>query len=83
VTTTVELRPRRRGPGSRHCRHAPHIVSVQGAILADACRWYAFRVTKLDDPSPARSIEGDVVEPDESATFLDSTRQQAVVEAAI
>src|SRR4029079_11937286 len=35
---------------------------MQGAILADACRWYAFRVTKLDDREPRTHIEAEVVE---------------------
>ena len=57
---------------------------VQGAILADACRWYAFRVTRLDDREPRTHIEAEVVEQGTIRDFFGFNRgKHAVVEAAI
>lgn len=59
-------------------------TSVQGAILTDACRWYAFRVTKLDDREPRTHIEAEVVEQGRIRDFFGFNRgKHAVVEAAI
>jgi hypothetical protein len=58
--------------------------TVRGAILADACRWYAFRVTQLDDREPRTHIEADVVEQGRIRDFFGFNRgKHAVVEAAI
>src|SRR5947209_13402947 len=35
---------------------------VDGLILADACRWYAFRVKSIDDNQPRSRIEAEVVD---------------------
>ena len=59
-------------------------TAVQGAILADACRWYAFRVTELDDREPRTRIEAEVVEQGTIRDFFGFNRgKHAVVEAAI
>lgn len=57
---------------------------VNGFILADACRWYAFRVTTLDDASERTRIECQVVERGVIREFFGFNRaKHAVVEAAI
>ena len=53
-------------------------------ILADACRWYAFRVTKLDDVKDRTTIECSVFENGRLRDFFGFNRaKHAVVEAAI
>lgn len=58
--------------------------AVEGRILADACRWYAFRVRTLDDSQPRVTIVADVVESGRIRDFFGFNRaKHAVVEAAI
>ena len=57
---------------------------VNGLILADACRWYAFRVQSIDDSQPRSRIEADVVDHGRIRDFFGFNRaKHAVVEAAI
>ncbi len=57
-------------------------VSVK--ILADACRWYAFRVTSLDESAERTNIEAEVVAGGRLRDFFGLNRaRHAVVEAAI
>jgi hypothetical protein len=57
---------------------------VEGVILADACRWYAFRVTHLDDSQERTTIECDVVDRGRIRDFFGFNRaKHAVLEAAI
>jgi len=59
-------------------------TAVAGWVLADACRWYAFRVTALDDREPRARIEADVVDRGTLREFFGFNRaKHAVVEAAI
>lgn len=58
--------------------------TVEGVILADACRWYAFRVSQLDDTQERTRIECDVVDQGKLRDFFGLNRaKHAVVEAAI
>jgi hypothetical protein len=58
--------------------------AVDGFILADACRWYAFRVTSLDDSTPRTRIECRVVDSGRQRDFIGFNRaKHAVLEAAI
>jgi hypothetical protein len=58
--------------------------AVEGRILADACRWYAFRVRALDDSRERTEIVGDVVDRGRIRDFFGFNRgKHAVVEAAI
>ncbi len=58
--------------------------AIEGRILADACRWYAFRVTKLDDRQDRTHIEADVVDRGRIRDFFGFNRaKHAVIEAAI
>jgi hypothetical protein len=58
--------------------------SVDGAILADACRWYAFRVESLDDRAERTEIVARVVDRGTIREFFGFNRaKHAVVEAAI
>lgn len=59
-------------------------TGVEGVILADACRWYAFRVTGLDDRQERTTIECHVVDRGWLRDFLGFNRaKHAVLEAAI
>ncbi len=57
---------------------------VRGAILADCCRYYEFRVTALDDRDERTRIEAAVVASGRVRDFFGFNRaKHAVVEAAI
>ena len=58
--------------------------AVEGRILAGACRWYAFRVTALDDGAERTRIEAEVVDHGRLRDFFGFNRaKNAVLEAAI
>lgn len=58
--------------------------SIRGVILADACRWYAFRVVRLDDAHERTTIECEVVGQGRIRDFFGFNRaKHAVLEAAI
>jgi hypothetical protein len=55
-----------------------------GPVLADACRWYAFRVESLDDAEERTSMVAKVVEQGGLRDFQGFNRaKHAVIEAAI
>ena len=57
---------------------------VAGAVLKEACRWYEFRVTNIDDRSQRAEIDVEVVHQERIRDFLGFNRaKHAVVEAAI
>jgi hypothetical protein len=59
-------------------------AAVDGVILADACRWYAFRVESLDDREDRTRIVARVVDRGRFRDFFGFNRaKHAVVEAAI
>jgi uncharacterized protein len=59
-------------------------TAVRGVILADACRWYAFRVSSIDDREPRTEIVAEVVDSGRIRDFFGLNRaKHAVVEAAI
>ncbi|MCA9118887.1 MAG: DUF447 family protein [Planctomycetaceae bacterium] len=58
--------------------------AVAGVVLADACRWYEFRVSRLDDRDERTRIECDVVDRGRIRDFFGFNRaKHAVLEAAI
>jgi hypothetical protein len=58
--------------------------AVAGFIISDACRWFAFRVTSLDDSAERTTITCEVVERGTIRDFFGFNRaKHAVVEAAI
>jgi len=58
--------------------------AVEGVILADACRWYAFRVDSLDDSSERTQIIATITDSGHLRDFLGFNRaKHAVLEAAI
>ncbi|HEX5471388.1 MAG TPA: DUF447 domain-containing protein [Lacipirellulaceae bacterium] len=65
----------------------PRLMSaeaVEGVILADACRWYAFRIESLDDRAERTEIIADVVDSGRRRDFFGFNRaKHAVIEAAI
>ncbi|RIK79668.1 MAG: DUF447 domain-containing protein [Planctomycetota bacterium] len=57
---------------------------VEGAILADACRWYAFRVESIDDSAERVAVAARAVQRGVNREFFGFNRaKHAVVEAAI
>jgi hypothetical protein len=58
--------------------------AVDGFILEDACRWYAFKVRSLDDSQQRTRIVADVIDRGRQRDFFGLNRaKHAVVEAAI
>lgn len=59
-------------------------TAVNGRILIDACRWYAFRVDRLDDRQPRAEIECRIVDRGRLRDFFGFNRaKHAVIEAAV
>jgi hypothetical protein len=59
-------------------------ASIDGVILADACRWYAFRVRSLDDREERTAIVAETMDRGVLREFFGFNRaKHAVVEAAI
>lgn len=57
---------------------------VDGLVVADACRWYEFRVTSLDDTAERTVIEAAVVHTGRLRDFFGFNRaKHAVLEGAI
>jgi len=58
--------------------------AVKGVVLADACRWYAFRVADLNDREDRTRIECKLVDEGRIRDFFGFNRaKHAVLEAAI
>lgn len=58
--------------------------AVHGAILSDACQWFAFRVSSIDDSCERSEIVAEVVDQGEQRPFFGFNRaKHAVLEAAI
>jgi hypothetical protein len=58
--------------------------AVEGVVLANVCRWYAFRVTDLNDRDDRTRIECQVVDQGRIRDFFGFNRaKHAVLEAAI
>jgi hypothetical protein len=58
--------------------------AVEGVIIADACRWYAFRVELLDDRQERTAIVARIVDRGHLRDFFGFNRaKHAVIEAAI
>lgn len=58
--------------------------AVQGKILADACRWYAFRIVSIDDRQARASLRAEITAAGWQRDFFGLNRaKHAVVEAAI
>lgn len=59
-------------------------TAVDGFVLADACRWYAFRVANLNDREDRTRIECEVIDEGRIRDFFGFNRaKHAVLEAAI
>jgi len=57
---------------------------IEGVILADACRWFAFEIESIDDSAERTSIVARVVDRGVERDFLGFNRaKHAVLEAAI
>jgi hypothetical protein len=66
---------------------APHTVPatvVDGEVLADACRWYEFRIESVDDSSARAELQAVVVHTGRLRDYAGLNRaRHAVLEAAI
>lgn len=84
VTDDVELLAR---AAVNRLECVPEMLSVPGVdgfIIASACRWYAFEVTRLDDREPRTHIEATVTASGRLRDFFGFNRaKHAVLEAAI
>ena len=84
ITDDVDLMAR---AAVNRLQHEPKLIpakSVEGYILADACRWFAFRVTNIDDRQERTQIEADIVDRGTFRDFFGFNRaKNAVLEAAI
>lgn len=59
-------------------------IKVKGVVLAEACRWYEFQITSLDDRAARTTIACEVVHVGRIRDFFGFNRaKHAVVEAAI
>ena len=59
-------------------------TAIEGAILTDACRWYALQVSQLDDSQERTCIVATCLDQGRQRDFLGYNRaQHAVLEAAI
>src|SRR5687768_13169039 len=82
VTDDVELIAR--AAVGRLDRPPDLLAVIGGSRLADCCRWFAFRVTNLDDRRERTTIDCTVVESGSVRPFLGFNRaKHAVLEAAI
>lgn len=58
--------------------------AIEGVILADACRWYEFRVQSIDDRNERTEIVAEIVDHGRLRDFFGFNRaKHAVIEAAI
>lgn len=58
--------------------------AIDGAVLADCCRWFEFEVTSLDDSQERTTIETQIVHRGHNREFFGFNRaKHAVLEAAI
>jgi hypothetical protein len=84
VTDDVELLARAAVSRLEQMPRLERAAAVEGVILADACRWYAFRVESLDDRDERTKIVARVVARRRIRDFFGFNRaKHAVVEAAI
>lgn len=59
-------------------------TTIDGEVLAEACRWYEFRVSTIDDSQDRTEIDVDVVHTGRIRDFFGFNRaKHAVIEAAI
>jgi hypothetical protein len=59
-------------------------TAIEGVVLEDACRWYAFRVTSIDDREERTEILAETVDQGRQRDFFGFNRaKHAVIEAAI
>jgi hypothetical protein len=84
VTDNVELIARAAVGRLEETPEILELESAHGFVLAESCRWFAFRVRKLLDRSERTTIECDVVEKGWLRDFFGFNRaKHAVLEAAI
>lgn len=84
VTDDVELFARAAVGELRELPPMFSATAIDGVVLADACRWYAFRVNSIDDRTERTEMQADVVESGRLREFFGFNRgKHAVIEAAI
>jgi hypothetical protein len=84
VTDDVEMMARAAVDRLERLPRLAKAKKVEGVVIADACRWYEFRVTSLDDSSQRTTIACEVVARGRIRDFFGFNRaKHAVIEAAI
>lgn len=84
VTDDVELLARAAVGDVRPPPAMDRAARINGWILRDCCRWYAFRVRELDESQVRMKLAAEVVDSGRMRDFLGFNRaKHAVVEAAI
>jgi hypothetical protein len=84
VTDDVEILARAAVGRLEEMPHFVRAEAIDGVILADACRWYAFRIESLDDSDERTRIVARVVDRGRLRDVFGFNRaKHAVVEAAI
>jgi hypothetical protein len=84
VTDDVELLARAAVDRLEAMPRLERAEAVNGVILADACRWYAFRVESIDDREDRTAVVARIVASGRIRDFFGFNRaKHAVVEAAI
>lgn len=84
VTDDVELLARAAVSRLETPPRMTRAARVDGWILADACRWFAFEVRELDDSAERARLVAEVVDSGRQRDFFGFNRaKHAVVEAAI
>jgi hypothetical protein len=84
VTDDVELMARAAVGQLDHLPAMRRAEAVNGFILVDACRWFAFRVESIDDTAERTAIVARVVDSGRVRDFFGFNRaKHAVIEAAI
>lgn len=84
VTDDVELLARAAVDRLVSAPRLERAKSVEGWILADACRWYAFEIREIDERQERARLLGVVVDRGQVRDFFGFNRaKHAVVEAAI
>jgi hypothetical protein len=84
ITDNVELLARAAVGQLEQLPRFKPAVAIEGVVLSDACRWYAFQVESLDDRDERTRIVARVVDRGQLRDFVGFNRAKyAVVEAAI
>lgn len=84
VTDDVELLAQAAVGQIEHPPRMIPAIKIPGAIIANSCRWYEFRVTEIDDSQPRTEVKTEILHTGFLRDFFGFNRaKHAVLEAAI